>query len=193
MEGKVESPRRVIVCVTGMPGAGKSTAAHALKYLGYTLINMGDVVRAEASRRRIPPDDKSTGALMLELRKVHGSGAVAELCLQRIEDSGSNLFVIDGVRSMDEVGVFRSRGDVFLLGIHASPAKRFEYLRSRGREDSPLTWNDFCERDQRELTVGVGGSIALSDEVISNTRLSIEKLQTTAAETVTKAARRAEG
>ena len=40
--------RRLIVCLTGMPGAGKSTVAIVLKEKGFSVIIMGDIVREEA-------------------------------------------------------------------------------------------------------------------------------------------------
>ncbi|MDH5554141.1 MAG: AAA family ATPase [Nitrosopumilus sp.] len=42
---------KLIVCLTGMPGAGKSTIAEGLKVKGYTVINMGNTIREEAKNR----------------------------------------------------------------------------------------------------------------------------------------------
>jgi len=44
----------LIVGVTGMPGAGKTTAARHLSGLGYAVISMGDVIREEVARRGLP-------------------------------------------------------------------------------------------------------------------------------------------
>jgi len=41
----------LIVGVTGMPGAGKTTAARHLSGLGYTVLSMGDVIREEVARQ----------------------------------------------------------------------------------------------------------------------------------------------
>ena len=38
----------LIVCLTGMPGAGKSTVADSLKKKGFLVITIGDIVREEA-------------------------------------------------------------------------------------------------------------------------------------------------
>ena len=50
-----------IVAITGMPGAGKSTAAKALVTSGWKRIVMGDVIREEVKRRGLVPDSKNTG------------------------------------------------------------------------------------------------------------------------------------
>jgi dephospho-CoA kinase len=43
--------RRLIVCLTGMPGAGKSSVASFLKEKGFAVVTMGDAVREEAKGR----------------------------------------------------------------------------------------------------------------------------------------------
>ena len=53
-----------IVAITGMPGAGKSTAAHALAKLGWTRVVMGDVIREETKRRGLEPVAKNSGDVM---------------------------------------------------------------------------------------------------------------------------------
>ena len=42
--------KRFFVCLTGMPGAGKSSVADSLKERGFYVISMGDVVREEEIR-----------------------------------------------------------------------------------------------------------------------------------------------
>ena len=61
-----------IVAVTGMPGAGKSTAAEALVKEGCTRVVMGDVIRAESKRRGLEPDARNTGEVMKLLRREKG-------------------------------------------------------------------------------------------------------------------------
>lgn len=157
-----------IVAITGMPGAGKSTAAKALVERGWTRVVMGDVIRAETKRRGLPPDAKNTGEVMKRLREERGEAAVADLCLEAIADSKSEKVVVDGIRSMAEVEAFRRRASVLLVAVDASPARRFELLRERGRSDDPLSYEMFLERDRRELAVGIGKAIALADETVSN-------------------------
>ena len=159
-----------------MPGAGKSTIAEGLKSKGYHIINMGNCVRNEAKKRNLDPTGTNLGKLMLELREKNGPGAVAELIIPDIEQSDSNVIVIDGIRSNDEIEVLRKHGIVKLLAIHASTDKRFGFLQKRGRSDDPQTKENFHERDNRELGVGISNSIALSDDAITNNNKSKEEL-----------------
>jgi dephospho-CoA kinase len=159
-----------------MPGAGKSTIADGLKSKGYEIINMGNAVRNEAKKRNLEPTGSNLGKLMLELREKNGPGAVAELVKPLIEDSKSSVIIIDGIRSSPEIEVLRKYGTVKLLAIHASTDTRFGFLQQRGRSDDPQTKENFEERDDRELGVGISNPIALSDDAISNNNLTKEEL-----------------
>ncbi|MDG6899443.1 MAG: AAA family ATPase [Nitrososphaerota archaeon] len=165
-----------IVAVTGMPGAGKSTATERLVSRGWKPVVMGDVIRAETRRRGLEPDAKNTGEVMQLLRKERGPSAVADLCLEAVERSGAEKVVVDGIRSVVEVEAFRKKAKVLLVAVVASPTRRFELLKERGRSDDPLTYEMFASRDRRELDVGIGEAIALADETVSNQRDSPEAL-----------------
>ncbi|MEC4849077.1 MAG: AAA family ATPase [Nitrosarchaeum sp.] len=167
---------KLIVCLTGMPGAGKSTIADGLKSKGYDVINMGNVVRAEAKNRNLEPTGPNLGKLMIELREKNGQGAIAELVVPQIENTESKVVIIDGIRSNAEIEVLRKHGTVKLLAIHASTNTRFGFLKNRGRSDDPQTKENFEERDNREIGVGISNSIALSDETISNNNLTKDEL-----------------
>ena len=56
-----------------------------------------------------------------------------------------------------------------LLAIHSSPDDSvFERLRERARFDAPKDWQEFQERDERELGWGFGSLIAMADHLIVN-------------------------
>jgi dephospho-CoA kinase len=173
-----------IVAITGMPGAGKSTAAQALVKLGWTRVVMGDVIRAETKKRGLEPDARNTGEVMKLLRKEMGESAVADLCLEAIAKTKAHRVVVDGIRSMAEVEAFRRRAAVLLVAVDASPERRFELLKERGRKDDPLTHEMFIERDRRELGVGIGRAIALADETVSNQHVTPDRLAAEIAEVV---------
>ena len=159
-----------------MPGSGKSTIVSALKAKGIEALNLGDGVRAEAKRRNLEPTGDNLGKLMLELRKKNGAGAIAELLTESIKNSQSNVIIVDGVRSITEVEVLRNVGSVKLLSIEATADTRYKFLGSRGRSDDPITREKFEERDNRELGVGIGESIAIADETIVNSDITLDEL-----------------
>ena len=165
-----------------MPGAGKSTASEVLQGLGFEVFRMGDDVRMEAERRRVLPTDDNLGQIMLQLRQSGGPVAIASLCKKRIEkDSKSPFVVIDGIRNVNEFLEFKKLANAILVSIHATPERRFKFLQARARTDSPNSFQSFEARDRRELSVGIGEAIALSDEVIINSG-SLDELKTKVAE-----------
>jgi dephospho-CoA kinase len=168
-----------MICITGMPGAGKSTVATLLRNYGFSVITMGDAVREEAKLHHLEMTDANLGNLMLELRKDLGPAAIAYLILKKIhrESSFKGDIVIDGLRCIDEVKVLKTMGCVKLLAIHASAETRYNHIKQRGRADVPLNDSDFIVRDKRELDVGISEVIALSDEVVSNNNLTKAELQ----------------
>ena len=159
-----------------MPGSGKSTIVSALKAKGIEALNLGDGVRAEAKRRNLEPTGDNLGKLMLELRKKNGAGAIAELLTESIKNSQSKVIIVDGVRSTTEIEVLRNVGSVKLLSIEATADTRYKFLSSRGRSDDPITREKFEERDNRELGVGIGESIAIADETIVNSDITLDEL-----------------
>jgi len=171
---------KLIVCLTGMPGSGKTTIATGLKSKGFEVINMGDAVRTEAQKRNLEPTSQNLGKLMLELREKNGAGAIAELIQSQITNSHSDVILIDGVRSNSEIDVFKKIGTVKILSTHGSTDTRFKFLQDRGRSDDPKTRDIFDKRDTREISVGISTSIALADESISNNNLTKEELIETA-------------
>lgn len=156
----------MIVCVTGMPGSGKSIVAEQAAKMGYRVIGMGDVIREEAKARGVEESPKSLGALMLSLRREEGKDVVAKRCLSKAQGGGPSL--IEGVRSLEELNYFHRNAPVFLVAVHASPSSRYKRLLKRGRKDDPKDYETFRRRDSRELRVGVGSVIALADGMLLN-------------------------
>jgi len=159
-----------------MPGSGKSTIVSALKARGLEALNLGDGVRAEAKKRNLELTGENLGKLMLELRDKNGPGAVANLLTEQIKNSHSEVIIIDGVRSTAEIEVLKNVGTVKLLSIEASADTRYKFLGGRGRSDDPKTREKFEERDNREIGVGICKSIAIADETISNSDITLDEL-----------------
>ena len=167
-----------------MPGAGKSTIVNKLQEIGFTKFTLGDGIRAEAKRRNVDPSGENLGKIMLEVREKNGPGAVAELIKDSIQNSTQDVVIIDGVRSIAEIDVLKQIGDVKLLAIDASPETRFNFLSSRGRSDDPKTQENFQERDNREISVGLDKSIEIADKTITNRNLTIDELVNSAKEII---------
>ena len=171
----------LIIGLTGMPGAGKTTVANYLSQKGIPLLIMGDVVREVAENDGLEPTSDNLAKLMLRLRKRNGPEAVAHLIINKIKlmkkkDKQLCVVIVDGIRSMAEVRVLRRIGSLKLLAIHGSTLTRYTHVRERGRSDVPSNIGEFDKRDKIEMDVGISNAIALADETISNNDISISEL-----------------
>lgn len=163
------SAAKLVVGLAGMPGAGKSVMVNVARGRNYGVVVMGDEVRAEARRRGLEPTPENIGLIMLELRRLEGEASIAKRCIPKILGEGREKVVVDGIRSLAEVEEFKKNFKCFVLvAVHSSPETRFKRLFQRRRSDDPKDWEIFRERDLRELSVGLGGAIAMAEYMIVN-------------------------
>lgn len=156
------------MCIVGMPGSGKSLLVKAAKEIGLKIITMGDIVREEVVRRGMRLSIDALLEVAQELRRMHGDSYIALKTLEKLEEVGDDIVVIDGVRSLSELEKFREKHHVVVVAVHASPLTRFKRLLKRGREGDPRNWEEFIKRDLVELSWGIGSVIALADYMIIN-------------------------
>jgi dephospho-CoA kinase len=160
---------KLVIGLGGMPGSGKSIVVETAKELGYDVVTMGDVVREQTRLKGLEPTPANIGKVMLELRAQEGQYVIAKKCIPKIEEQKSNRVLVDGLRSLFEVDIFKEHFATFtLVAVHAPPNVRFERLKVRGRSDDPPNYEVFHERDTREMGVGLGNVIAMSEKILVN-------------------------
>jgi len=178
--------RKKIILVAGLPGSGKSVFSKVAERKSIPVVSLGDVVREEAMKRGLDLTAENLGRLAMELRERYGKDVMAKRVVTKILYSNSSVIVVDGVRSLDEVECFKKFFDVVIVAIHSSPKTRFSRLRARGRPDDPRSWSDFKERDERELSLGIGSVIALADFMLVNEEISLTEFETLCEKLITK-------
>lgn len=161
-----------IIGTVGLPGSGKGEAAAVARESGIPVVTMGDVIRAECRQRDLDPSEHH-GRVAKALREEEGEAAIAERCIPHIRSSleGSNVVLVDGLRSMVELEAFEDAfGENFLLlSVEAPFEVRAERLGDRGRDDSDLDREDLKVREERELGFGMGEVMEHADVVVENT------------------------
>jgi dephospho-CoA kinase len=171
------SADKLVVGLAGMPGSGKSVVVETASELGYAIVVMGDVIREETLKLGLDLTPQNVGKVMLQLRADGGVAVVAQKCIPKIEAQAGSKVLVDGLRSLYEVDVFKAHFAKFsLVAVHASPETRFNRLFSRRRSDDPSGWEVFRERDMRELSVGLGDVIAMAEQMIVNDN-SVEEIK----------------
>jgi len=138
----------MIIGLTGKNASGKGEVAEFLKTRGFTFYSLSDVLRAEIKKLKKPATRDQLTWLGNKLRNEFGPSVLADKILEKLEDD--RHYVIDSFRNPEEVKAFRRTKDFTLLGIEASPKKRFERLQMRGREKDAKTYNHFLKHEARE-------------------------------------------
>lgn len=150
-----------------MPGSGKEEFVSIVEQEGFNVVRMGDAVREEVKSRDLELNSQNVGQIANSERKKHGSGIWAERTLPYID---GDLVLIDGIRGDAEIAVFRSnlKENMIIVGISASQKTRFERIKTRARSDATMTWEEFLERDAREVKWGIENAMALCEHMIVN-------------------------
>jgi len=150
-----------------MAGSGKTTLSGIIHESGIRVVTMGDVIRDLAKQQGMDPTPENIGHFAENIRK-EGPDAVARRCVEMLKRGPDGTIIVDGIRSLAEVEAFKDDFDIVLIALWASPLSRFKRLTRRGRSDDPKTWEEFKERERRELGFGIGNAIASSDYMIKN-------------------------
>ncbi|HYA57180.1 MAG TPA: AAA family ATPase [Thermoplasmata archaeon] len=170
-----------LIVTVGMPGSGKDELVGVARSMGLATLKMGDLVRDETRRRNLPVTNPNVARVASEEREKHGPGIWAQRALPKLTET---RMLVDGCRSDSEVTVFRHHfGDLFVLGIYASPETRYDRMTSRSRGDDGGGLQDFYDRDRRELKWGIGNAFALSDGMLINEG-TLEEFRRTARATI---------
>jgi len=151
----------------GLPGSGKSTAIDAIRDLGI-IITMGDVIRKEAKKQNIEPSNDNLGRIAIELRQINGPEIIAKKCVEMISKLNDDIIIIDGIRSLVEIDVFRNLWKFPVITIDSSKDMRFKRLSERGRRDDSKIIKKIKERDKREIEFGVEEVVKNADYRITN-------------------------
>ena len=167
----------MIICITGMPGSGKSEAAKAFAEHGFAIEEMGDEVRRQAKLAINASDGPAVWEFAASLKAENGMDVIAETIASRIAVDSDT--VISGLRNADELGVFREKfGDqLIVLEIYAPLETRYTRILERGRGYVLKDYAQFLERERNELE-GLGQTSVkdVAEHTIKNTD-SIEDLK----------------
>ncbi len=155
-----------LIVTVGMPGSGKDELVTVARSMGLAVLKMGDLVRDETRRRGLPVTNSNVARIASEERDRHGPGIWAQRALPKLTET---RMLVDGCRSDSEVTVFRHNfGDLYVLGIFASPETRYDRMTSRSRSDDGGSLQEFYDRDRRELKWGIGNAFTLADGMLVN-------------------------
>jgi len=162
----------MILGLTGRNASGKGEAANFFKLKGFYYYSLSDVIRDELTKKQLEITRNNLIQMGRELRLKHGTGFLSERILRQLDPDKN--YVIDSIRHPDEVAVFKSLPDFYLLSVSASPETRFERIKRRNRESDPSTLDNFLVLEEEEASRSsdegqdLNGTEELADFIIKN-------------------------
>ena len=175
-----------IICVVGMPGAGKSIVSDELVERGFTYLRFGQITLDIIKEKNLEINEANEKKTREGLRKKYGMGAFARLNIPKIDEliKKSNV-VVDGLYSWSEYKILKEKyGEAMsVLAVYAPPKLRYARLKNRSiKNDQALRFRNFTEkeaeaRDYAEIeNIEKGGPIAMAAFTVINTG-TIEELK----------------
>lgn len=168
-----------IVCVVGMPGAGKSLVSDELVKQDFAYLRFGQITLDKIKERGLEPIEANERKIREDFRKEYGMAAYATLNIPKIDEllEKSNV-VVDGLYSWPEYKILKEKyGEaMYVIAVYAPPKLRYERLKNRSIENDPkqrfrsLAGEDAKARDYAEIeNLEKGGPIVMADFTIVNT------------------------
>ncbi|MGC8568247.1 MAG: AAA family ATPase [Candidatus Micrarchaeia archaeon] len=160
----------MILCITGMPNSGKSTAASILSKKGFKIVEMRSFIEKEMKKEHIKVDPLSIRDFSTKIRERMGQDAVAQLAIKHIKAMKGNI-IISGIRSVYEINYFKSKikNDFYVIAITAPARIRYKRAIAVEKPDATKTYSEFIKRDKIEKSWGLADAIDNADFIISNT------------------------
>lgn len=166
---------RKVIAVVGPIASGKGALIELLKEKGYQYVSLSDVVREKTKIWGLALTRENLQNVGDKLRKQFHPAILAELASHPLKSLSDGKFVIDSVRNPAEVRYLQKHFSAMIIGITASPQKRFEMMKTRGREWDPETLEEFKKAEERDRGLGqesfgqqVDECLKMADLIIDN-------------------------
>ncbi len=151
----MQKQKKLILCVIGLPGAGKSTVAEMIKKnFSACSFESGDVIREEIKRRGLRYT-KENDRKIAEWFHVGRENLIIKRISKKMHACNRRILAVGGFFAPEEINMLQRIGRVVLIAVTAPSAVRYkrEMLRKRFAGE---TGKYLRERDRRELKEGLG-------------------------------------
>ncbi len=150
----------MIIGLTGPRYSGKTEVAKILSVESFRVLGFGDEVRLERDARGLPPDT-DLHKLGVDLINEFGPQYWGVRVAGRMDLSSGADYVVEGMRTMGDLEVFKKFPKFVLVGVTAPLDVRYQRCLDdkRGRPEDVKDYGDFirrCQRDESSLEGGLG-------------------------------------
>lgn len=164
-----------IIGVVGPIASGKGVIVSLLQNKGYRVLSLSDVVRNKAKELGLEITRENLQNVGDSLRHDSGNDILAKEIAPEIKKHPDQKFVIDAIRNPSEVTFLKKEFHAYIIGVTASPEKRFELMQIRNKAYDPKTWEDFVKAEKRDRGIGqeafgqqVEKCLSLADVILEN-------------------------
>lgn len=165
---------KIILGVIGPICSGKGTVIKILEKYGFASFSTSDRIREYLRANNLEVTRENLHNYANELREKFGHEVLVKRSMDLAQKERCEKVIIDAMRHPDEVKYLKDKYGAKVLGINATPEKRFELMLIRGRDGDPKTWEEFRRYDQAEAGhksehgQQVKEALALADLIIEN-------------------------
>jgi len=161
-----------VVCLVGMPGAGKSACVEYLEQKGWPSLYFGGITVDEVKARGLEVNEANEKMVREELRATEGAGVMAQRIIPKLNalaEEGHKVIIGDGLYSWTEYKIFKEKyGDNAIIIAITAPRK-LRHERLANRPVRPLTDEQVTAREYAEIeNIEKGGPIANADFTVVN-------------------------
>jgi dephospho-CoA kinase len=143
-----------IIGIAGTLASGKDTVAHYLvKKYGFMHVSTGDIIRDEIRNRGLEINRSEEFAVGTNMRTKNGPAILSKIAIERYENSIQKQVgvAISGIRNPAEGELILSKGGIVIF-VDADPKTRFNRLQARGRIGAEVSFRQFMENEEKELS-----------------------------------------
>lgn len=162
----------MLIGITGTNGSGKGTVVEYLVMnKGFSHFSARIFIIEEIKRRGLKQNRITMRDVANDLRKEHGPSYLMERLYEMAKDEPKA--VLESVRTIGEAEFLKGKG-VRLFAVDADRKLRHERIVTRDAEGDDLTYEEFCEQEDREMAspdpwdMNVFGVMQISDARIEN-------------------------
>ena len=181
----------MIIGLTGKNASGKGEAANYLKSKRFIYYSLSDVIREEATKRKLEHSRDNLIKIGNELREKFAPNYLAQQINKKIKIQLKNNknpnFVIDSIRSPFEAKELMKNKNFVFIGIDSHTELRFKRLLERNRLGDAKTLEEFKKQEQREnlksdtnqqldATFGMAQKIIFNDGTLKDLHKKIDDL-----------------
>ncbi len=162
----------MIIGITGTNGSGKGTVVEYLKKTGFRHYSASGFIAEEVKRRGLPINRDTLNEVGTDLRRTHHPTYIIQTLYERAYADGRDA-IIEAVRGVAGAQMLKERGAI-LLAVDADRRVRYEKVVKRGSEKDHVSFERFCEQEDRELeqneefAMNINGVMKIADYTFQN-------------------------